>query len=80
MKDQSVYVIFSDDADAYFIRVGLGIFWECGPRSMAREFKTRAQAAKILTDNGKHRDGWRVLKVDSHRPAVWDGSHLVGAQ
>lgn len=61
-----VHVIFRDSDGAYFIRVGLGIFWECSERRRdAREFKTRAQAAKVLTANGKHQQGWRVLTVSA---------------
>lgn len=56
-----VYLIYSDQHQAYFIRLGLGMFWECGSREDAREFATRAQAVKVMQQNGKHYQGWRVL-------------------
>ena len=59
------FVLIRDDLDGalvYFIRIGLGIFWECGPKSdEAKKFSTRAAAVKILHATGKHREGWRVL-------------------
>lgn len=60
---KTVYVLYCDqhDASGYFIRLGLGIFWECGPREMAREFTTRHAAVAVMQQAGKHREGWRVL-------------------
>lgn len=65
MPAKSVYLIFCDDRSAFFHRMGLGIFWECGGRDRAREFNTRAQAAKVLHKNGKHHQGWRVISERS---------------
>ncbi len=64
-----VYVLYCDrhGPSGYFIRLGLGIFWECGPRTDAREFATRQAAATVLQRAGKHRHGWRVLRSDSIR-------------
>lgn len=46
----------------YFIRLGLGLFWECSHNVKdARAFTTRASAAKVLHANGKHTQGWRVV-------------------
>jgi len=56
----------SDRPTAYFIRIGLGIFWECGPRAMAKEFKTRAAAVKVMQQAGKHRQGWRVVREEKN--------------
>jgi hypothetical protein len=61
----SVFVIVRDESDKllYYIRTGLGIFWECTHNaSEARLFPTRAAASKVLTGAGKHRQGWRVVK------------------
>jgi hypothetical protein len=56
------FVLVNEDATPrYFIRLGLGIFWECGPRAQAREFATRAAAVRVLHAAGKQRQGWRVL-------------------
>jgi hypothetical protein len=62
----SAFVIVRDDPDRllYFIRLGLGVFWECGHNEdEARKFVTRARAAEVMQKAGKHRQGWRVLKV-----------------
>lgn len=59
----SAWVIYDDSRDLYFVHLGLGLFWECGSRERAKLFTTRAAAAKVLTANGKHRQGWRVIKV-----------------
>jgi len=60
-----VFVLCHDAANEsprYFIRLGLGIFWECGPRDMAKEFRTRRDAVKTMQSAGKHHDGWRVIQ------------------
>ncbi len=53
-----------DESPRYFIRLGLGIFWECGPIDMAKRFTTRQAAAKVMQDAGKHRNGWRVVATE----------------
>lgn len=60
------YVLTREDPScAYFVRLGLGIFWECSCNpDDARQFKTRQAAAKVLTENGKQRQGWRVIATD----------------
>lgn len=55
------FLIYDDARNLYFVHLVLGIFWECGPRERAKEFSTRKQAAKMLQDCGKHRDGWRIV-------------------
>ncbi len=61
------YVIYDDSRSYWFVRLGLGMFWECtSERSDAKEFETRAKAAKVMQAAGKHRDGWRVLQADGH--------------
>ena len=55
------YLLYRDGVDAYFMRVGLGTFWECGPRQFAKEFTRRADAAKILHRYQKHLAGWRIV-------------------
>ena len=59
------YIIIHDDLHGdlvYFIRLGLGIFWECSPKpEEAKRFVTRSAAVKILHASGKHRQGWRVV-------------------
>lgn len=56
------FVLVNDEGSPrYFIRLGLGIFWECGARTEAREFPTRAAAVRTMHNAGKHRQGWRVL-------------------
>lgn len=63
-RRKTVYVLYCDDhgPSGYYHGTGLGIFWTCGARAGAREFTTRAAAAKLMQRNGKHRQGWRVLK------------------
>lgn len=63
VQQKTVHLLYNDahGASGYFIRLGLGIFWECGPRDMAREFSTRAAAAKTMLRAGKNRHGWRVI-------------------
>lgn len=63
-----VHVIYNDRQNFYFKLLALGLFWECvSSRAEAREFATRADAAKMLRKCGKHREGWRVLTVESIR-------------
>ncbi len=51
-----------DDGMCYFVRLGLGIFWECcHERASAKEFATRTRAVKMMQACGKHREGWRVV-------------------
>ena len=60
------WLIVRDGADrlVYFIRIGLGIFWECTHNEAeARKFSTRAAASKVLIGSGKNRQGWRVVKA-----------------
>lgn len=46
----------------WFVRLGLGIFWECTTKSdEARSFARRAEAVKMLKGCGKDRQGWRVV-------------------
>jgi hypothetical protein len=59
----SAFVIYDDSRDIYFIQLGLGIFWECGERSRAKKFANRAAAVKVMQSAGKHKQGWRVVKV-----------------
>ncbi len=61
------FLLYCDDhhASGYFIRLGLGIFWECGPRDMAKEFSRRSDAVRVMQSAGKHRQGWRVLVEES---------------
>ena len=66
MSDDHCYVLYGDVHGAYFIRLGFGVIWECGPRDMAHEFSTRASAAALLHRTGKHREGWRVLQCVPH--------------
>jgi muconolactone delta-isomerase len=60
------YVIVRDESDGrllYNVGLMLEMFWECDhDQSRAKRFATRAAAAKHLQSNGKHRQGWRVLK------------------
>lgn len=60
---RKVFLLYCDahGNSGYFIRLGLGIFWECGPRAMAREFPKRSAAVKAMTAAGKHKQGWRVV-------------------
>ncbi len=53
-----------DESPRFFIRLGIGIFWECGPFDMAKRFTTRQAAAKVMQDAGKNRQGWRVVAVE----------------
>ena len=57
------YLIYGDRLgdDGWFTRLGLGLFWECGPLECAKRFRTRAAAVKVLHATGKHREGWRVI-------------------
>jgi hypothetical protein len=52
----------------YFVRVGLGVFWECSQGELGRQerkiFSTRAAAARVLHKYGKHRQGWRILPAE----------------
>jgi len=64
----SAWVIVRDGGDrpTYYIRTGLGIFWECThDESEARQFSTRSAASKVLIGAGKHRQGWRVLRASA---------------
>ena len=46
----------------YFIRLGLGVFWECSSDlAEAKRFTRRADASKVLRESGKARQGWRVI-------------------
>ncbi len=57
-------IVHEDDAHtSYFSRIGLGLFWTSGPRVDAREFPTRAAAAKVLVGARKNREGWRVISA-----------------
>lgn len=67
---KSAYVITRDEtgptigSPLYFIRLGLGIFWECTTRlDDARRFASRRDASAVLVRSGKHRQGWRVIPV-----------------
>ncbi len=65
----AAYVLMLDasatQSERYFVRLGLGIFWECDTNiARARKFRTRAQAAKVLIANGKNHDGWRVVRAN----------------
>jgi hypothetical protein len=63
-RSRNVFVIVREDGSQplYFLRLGLGIFWECSHNvGEARHFTTRAAASRVLTTNGKHRQGWRVV-------------------
>lgn len=58
------FVIYHDTRNIYFVRLGLGVFWECASNiGHAHVFTTRAQAAKVLTANGKQHYGWRVIPL-----------------
>jgi hypothetical protein len=62
----SAYVLVREDTDrpVYYIRTGLGIFWECSNnQNEAKRFATRAAASKALVAAGKNRQGWRVIPV-----------------
>lgn len=51
---------------SYFIRISLGIFWECTTNpAEAKQFPTRAAAVKVLQASGKHRQGWRVIRAEA---------------
>ena len=62
------FVIVRDEKDGqllYYLRTGLGIFWECSHNpEEARLFDTRSHASRVLTSAGKHRQGWRVIAAD----------------
>lgn len=63
------FLIYDDKRDLYFVQLGIGIFWECGPRDMAKTFSVRHAAVKIMQKCGKHLDGWRVIsEVTTLRP------------
>lgn len=53
-----VYLLLHEatqETPRYFIRVGLGIFWECtSTRADAKEFTSRALAVKTLHRSRKH--------------------------
>lgn len=63
------YVLIKDgdsqhERPFFFKLLALGMFWVCtGDRAEARVFATRAAASRMLTTNGKHREGWRVLST-----------------
>jgi len=58
------FVIYHDSRDLYYVRLGLGVFWECASNiGQAFVFKSRARAADVLIKNGKHREGWRVIPL-----------------
>ena len=66
------YVLIQENRDGsshYFVRVALGLFWECTihPRE-ARRFRSRPAASKVLTTNGKHQQGWRVIPAPERIP------------
>ena len=63
--DTQFVIMRDDDPAVYFIRVGLGIFWECSDRLRdAKRFTTRSQAARVLIRNGKNRLGWYIEATD----------------
>lgn len=58
-----MFVLFDDSRSLYFVQLGLGIFWECTHEvARAKRFVKRSHAVKVLQANGKHRQGWRVIK------------------
>ena len=60
------YAIYDDARNIYFKSLPLGMFWECVNKlEDARKFPTRAAASKMMRDNGKHREGWRVIPVSA---------------
>ena len=62
-RRKTVYVLYCDDhGESGYFQGTAFIFWTCGSRNGAREFQTRAAAVKVMQANGKHRQGWRVLK------------------
>lgn len=49
----------------FFYRTGLGIVWEYGASLVeAHRFRSRDHAGHVLQSNGKHRQGWRILRED----------------
>ena len=57
------WLIFDDARGYYFIRLGLGIFWECGSKAEdAKRFTSRNQAVKVMQSARKHLEGWRVIE------------------
>lgn len=58
-----VYLIFDDRGGYYFVRLLIGIFWECSSRrDEAKEFTSRALAVKTMQAAGKHKQGWRIIQ------------------
>jgi hypothetical protein len=63
------FIILRDHKDGsqpeFFYRIGLGPLWECGDQlENAFRFTSRDAAAAMLQQNGKHREGWRILRTD----------------
>ncbi len=67
-----VYLVAREDRShtTYYIRTGLSIFWESGPREMAKEFTSRALAVKRMHNAGKHLEGWRIIVDRINTPDV----------
>lgn len=55
-----------EGAPRYFVALdaALGLFWECScDLREARKFATRTAARDCMWQAGKHRQGWRVIKL-----------------
>ena len=73
MKSHRVYLIVRDEPDgtlSHFYRIGLGVFWECGPNETeAMHFTTRQAASAMLRQAtglslpAFRSVGWRILRA-----------------
>jgi hypothetical protein len=60
------YVLVTESGrPLYFKLLALGLFWE-GTHDVneARQFSSRPAASKVLRENGKNRQGWRVVPIE----------------
>lgn len=60
------YVITRESASGpiYFVRLGLGLFWECTSAVCeAKRFDRLTAASKVLRASGKASQGWRIIPV-----------------
>lgn len=61
-----IYIIIREypDETRYFIRFGLGMFWECTTNAAeARQFTQRSEAARMLKRTGKACEGWCIVRA-----------------
>lgn len=56
------FYLICHDAQGHYLRDVMNQGWNIGVRADAFEFQARAAAAFIFQSQGKHREGWRVIK------------------